>query len=138
MTDRDRMFAYIWSIVGDVHLAEDVLQEVTLLAIEKAGPVEDDLAMIVWLRRASRLKSLEAIRRSRTQPRILDESVLDQLESTWASMDEDDPGDLVEHLRQCVGKLSPTAQRIVKLRYADSLKSREVSELLNRKVETVY
>jgi DNA-directed RNA polymerase specialized sigma24 family protein len=35
MAERSRLFSYTWAIVGDVHLAEDVFQEVSLLAIEK-------------------------------------------------------------------------------------------------------
>ena len=42
MAERSRLFAYTWVIVGDVHLAEDVFQEVSLLAVEKGSEVTDE------------------------------------------------------------------------------------------------
>lgn len=45
MTERDRLYAYIWSLIGDVHLAEDVLQEVSLLAADKADEVSNEQAL---------------------------------------------------------------------------------------------
>ncbi len=75
MRERDRLFAYIWAAVGDAHLAEDVFQEVSMLAAEKGIDVANEHALVIWIRRAARLKSLEAVRARTRRPTPLDDSV---------------------------------------------------------------
>ncbi|MEO0963494.1 MAG: sigma-70 family RNA polymerase sigma factor [Planctomycetota bacterium] len=138
LNDRDRLFAYIWSILGNVHQAEDVLQEVTIVAIEKCNEIENESAVRAWLRTVARLKSMEAIRASRRQPAAMDAAVLDQIGRAWQRLDGQKTSDLVDALQACVNELSPKARKIVKLRYVDAMKSGEIAELLERKVATVY
>ena len=64
MAERNKLVAYAWSISGDFNMGEDVVQEVALLAMAKGGEAGDRARLTVWLRRATRLKSLEALRRS--------------------------------------------------------------------------
>lgn len=138
MTERDRLFAYIWSILGDVHLSEDVLQELTVVAMEKASNVSNELALVAWLRKAARLKAMEAIRGQKRQPAALDEAVLDQLEQHWSQFDQAKSTEMVEALRRCVHELSPNAKKLIKMRYVDAMKSGEIAELLSRNVTAVY
>lgn len=138
MRERDRLFAYVWSIVGDVHVAEDVIQEVSLLAAERGGEVANEYALRVWVRRAARLKSLEALRAGSRRPMPLDESVLELMEPHWARYDGLDSSDMVEALRRCMDKLTANNRELLKLRYVDGMKVGEVARALRRKAATVY
>ena len=68
MAERERLFSYIWAIVGNIHLAEDVFQEVSLLVLQKRPEASDELQFRVWLRRTARYKAIEALRRQRIEP----------------------------------------------------------------------
>ena len=138
MQQRDRLFAYIWSIVGDAHLAEDVLQEVSLLAMENGGEVADEVRLAAWLRHAARNKALEAVRRRSRQPTPLDEAILEAMEPDWQQYDALEESELVDLLRTCVKQLTANNQRIVTLRYVDGLKSNEIARRLHRNVSAVY
>ena len=138
MEERDRLYSYIWAIVGDAHLAEDVFQEVSLLVIEKQPEASDEVRFRVWLRRTARYKAIEAVRRIKNSPVSLDGAVTEKLEEHWVRYDAMPESDLVEILRECIRLLTPNVQKIIALRYVEGLRSGEIAQRLGRQVETVY
>ena len=137
MSHRNRLSAYIWSIVGDAHLAEDVFQEVSMLAIRKGCEVADSDRLVVWLRRTARLKSLEACRKQRRSP-LIDDSLLAEYDADWQRYDPLEEAELLEALHACLAGLTENNRRIVALRYGQGLKSSEVANSLQRTVAAVY
>jgi len=138
MTQRVKLFTYILSIVRDEHLAEDVLQEVSILALDRCGEIRDPACIPAWLRQAARFKALKAVSRHGRHPRTIDNEVLDLLEADWQEYDDTSTSSMTDMLRQCLSKLSPYARQIVQLRYGENLRSGQVAELLGRKAHTIY
>jgi len=136
--DRAKLLAYIWSIVHDSHLAEDVLQEVSVVAVEKRDAIDSEQALPAWLRSTARLRALHTLRQHRRTPLTLDENVLDLLESEWTRRDAAATDRLMDALRHCLGRLSPAARQIVQMRYADALGSRQIADRLGRSLAAVY
>lgn len=136
--DRARLLGYVWAIVRDHYLADDVFQDVTVLAMDRATEINDEKHLALWARRAARFKALEALRKHTRRAVSLDEDVLELLESEWDRGDPRDLGEDVEHLRACIEKLSPHAQSIISLRYAEEVSGARVAEVLEVKVESVY
>jgi DNA-directed RNA polymerase specialized sigma24 family protein len=60
--DRAKLLGYIWAILRDSHLADDVFQDVTVLALEHAAEFNDDGHLLLWCRKAARFKALEILR----------------------------------------------------------------------------
>jgi len=139
LADRVRLFSYIWTIVADEHLAEDVFQEVSMLAIDKAGEIEDPEALPVWLRRAARNLALRAIRKKHHDRHVFDDALLDQLDRDWAEHRAATPsGETLDALRQCLQKLTPHARRVVRLRYAEGLTGQRLADALGRSLTAAY
>jgi RNA polymerase sigma-70 factor, ECF subfamily len=138
MEERDRLFSYIWAIVGDVHLAEDVFQEVSLFVIEKRPNASDKVQFRVWLRRTARYKAIEAMRRLKKSPVCLDDAVIEKLEGHWVRYDTMPESKLVSILRECIRLLTPNGRKMITLRYVEGLRSGEIAKRLGRQVETVY
>lgn len=135
--DRARLLGYIWAIVRDTHLTDDLFQDVTVLALERASEINDETHLALWARRAARFKALEALRKWRRPTVPLDADVMELLEAEWG----DDPGatgEDVEHLRACMAKLSPHARTILGLRYVEEVSGARVAEVMQVKVESVY
>jgi len=134
--DRAKLLGYAWAILRDHHAADDVFQEVTVLAMERPGEIADEAHLARWARKAARLKCLEVLRRRSKRSLPLDGDVLDLLEAEW-----EDPAsgeERVDHLRECVDKLSPRAREVLGMRYSLGLSGARVAELLQIKVESVY
>jgi RNA polymerase sigma-70 factor, ECF subfamily len=137
MEERGKLFSYIWAIVGDAHLAEDVFQEVSLLAVEKGGDVAGEPQLRAWLRSTARYKALQATREIKRRPAPLDDSVIEKLDEYWIQYDATPESDLVETLRECIRLLTPNGRKMMVLRYSKELRSSQIAQRLKRQVTTV-
>lgn len=138
MAERGKLLAYIWSIVHDAHLVEDVFQEVSLLAVTKRSELRDEKALATWLRKSARLLSLTAVRGKVKRPVLLGEEVLDQLDAAWAEEDAVPVEDTLDLLRGCLAELSGRSRQFVALRYIERMSGTEVAEKLGTTVHSVY
>ncbi|MBI1368341.1 MAG: sigma-70 family RNA polymerase sigma factor [Planctomycetes bacterium] len=138
MRDRAKLLAYIWSIVHDGHIAEDVLQDVSVIAVEKREQIENEAVLAAWLRTTARHRALYALRQGRSKPLTLDAGVLDQLEGEWAERDAVPTNRLMDALRECLSHLTPHARRIIDLRYMRSCSSQQIAADLGLSVAAVY
>lgn len=138
LRDRAKLLAYIGAIVRDPHIAEDVLQEVSMLALEKQDQIKDEQMLLPWLRVAARFKSLKAIEKRGRSPKLMDGQLLDLMEPHWQEVDRLSIQETNRALHRCIDRLAPQAQRLIELRYGAGLSVREISKQLSRKTDTLY
>lgn len=138
LRDRAKLLAYIGAIVRDTHIAEDVLQEVSMLAIEKQEQIQDEQVLLPWLRVAARYRSLKAIEKQGKRPALMDGQLLDLMEPHWQGIDPLAMQETNRALEDCVKKLAPQSQKLVELRYGVSLSVQEIAKQLGRKTDTLY
>jgi RNA polymerase sigma factor (sigma-70 family) len=139
MQQRSQLVGYAWAVVGDPHAAEDVLQDVSMLAIRKCSEINDVDHLGGWLRHAIRLRGMD-VRRSlqKAQGQLFSPEVLDALERAWDKAPTVDESERMTALRHCIGQLTGSARRIVELRYVENLPPTEIATDTNQRVETVY
>lgn len=138
LSGRVILLAYIQSIVRDSHLAEDVLQEISVLAVRKRDEIVDETHFRAWIRRAARLESMNVLRRHHKLSTAMPEPVLEALEVHWDNRDEDWAADRIDALRQCVGRLTGNAQHLVRMRYHEGVSGIVLAERLGKPVNTIY
>jgi RNA polymerase sigma-70 factor, ECF subfamily len=137
LRERVKLLAYITAIVRDDHLAEDVFQEVAVLAVRKRDEIRDDRHFLAWMRLTARHRALKVLRQ-RQHFLLLDEDLLDKLDEQWAERDASSASDLVDALAHCLEGLSPHARNLVRLRYADGISGMRLAEVVDRSLNTVY
>ncbi len=139
MQQHNRLFSYIWTIVGDTQLAEDAMQQLSLVAIKKGVDVADEYKLVHWLIRAARNEALKARRTKSRLPTTLEDSVADQLELQFLRprLTSSDAA-AMDALDECVRRLSERNREILRLRYVQGRKTGEIAHFLNRNVEAVY
>ena len=138
MKDRARLIAYIYAIVRDWHLAEDLFQDVSAVAVEKHDRIADSDHLLLWARKAARNKSLEALRKRKYTPLALADDVIELLDGSWLEIDRTDTDIEIDYLRNCLETLSPKAQKVVNLKYVEGLSGVQIAELVGSKVHSVY
>jgi len=136
LSQRASLLGYILSIVRDTHLAEDVFQAVSLITLKKGGEVEEADRFAGWVRRTARFEALNALRKRRNAPLVIDEAVLDALEDHWGAADPDPPA--ADALRECVRGLTDRSRQILELRYRENVGGAALAAKLGRPVNTVY
>lgn len=138
LQERVKLLAYIWAIVRDEHLCEDVFQEVSLLAIDKREEIYDQQALLPWLRQTARHRALHAVEARKRRPVLLSDTLLDTLDRCWQRYDDTSAATLADALRKCVAKLTAHARQLIALRYVEGLSGIQIAQMLGRKVTTVY
>ena len=138
LTDRVGLFSYIWTIVGDEHLAEDVFQEVSMLAIDKADQIVHPEALGVWIRRSARNLALSALRKRGRDRHVFDDELLDQLDADWRGYAAADEAESIDALRDCLRKLTPRGQQVVRLRYVEGLSGQKLADAMGRSLTAAY
>ena len=95
ISHRTSLMAYILSIVRDDQLAEDIFQNISVLAYQKQKKIKDETHLLGWLRIAARQESLKALRQKSSERLMFNSSLLDLLESHWAKCDQPQHSDSI-------------------------------------------
>lgn len=138
LRQRLQLLAYARAIVRDIQKAEDVFQEVSILAIKKKNEFKEINALPAWLRRTTRFKALAIIRdQTRECTDTISPEVLDTIDAYWEAT-ESQNNRRIELLGECIEQLTENSQEIISLRYFKGMKGKDVAISLGRKVRTVY
>jgi RNA polymerase sigma-70 factor (ECF subfamily) len=139
VAERVKMLAYIDSLVRDENLAEDLFQEVCMLAAEKAAAIQDEEHLLKWLRTTARFHAMNAIKKRRNQAASLDSAVLDQLEVAWQRRRKDDEASAwTDALRGCLDRLPARSRDLVSRRYVENVAYAKLAVEMNRPVASLY
>ena len=136
--DHDKLRAYTWQLVRDDSLVEEILQNLAVVALQKLDQIRDAEHFPAWARRTCRNLAMAARRKQGQRPLSLSNASLDLLESHWEKFDAVSSSELTNALRKCVARLTPHAQHILQMRYAEGIAASEIARRLGIKVTSVY
>jgi RNA polymerase sigma-70 factor (ECF subfamily) len=116
-THQAEIYRYMCYLGAGPNVAEDLVQETFLVALEK-GQVPEE-APAAWLRGVARNMFLRYCRDRRTDPVQLTTETLDRFEEVWSNefLRDGDGFDYMEALRACVRTLSQKQRSFIDLRY---------------------
>lgn len=138
MRRRSELIAYAWIAVGDADLAEDVFQDVSVLAIRKCDEINDQDHLTGWLYTAIRLRSLE-VRRQRAKGSLLvSEQVLEAIQSNQAQTPPQADSDRMAALRECIDLIQGVPRRVLEMRYRQNLKPAQIAKETDKNIQTIY
>lgn len=136
--ERVKVQAFIRSIVPDYHLAEDVFQEISILALRSVSEINDREHLMAWVRRAARHRAINAAKKANRRALPLDEGLVSMLEKSWEEMDRRPVSDSAEALEKCLGLLPPFGRRLVHLRYTEGLTGDKLAQQVGRSTSSTY
>jgi RNA polymerase sigma-70 factor, ECF subfamily len=138
VSERVKMLAYIQSLVLDEDIAEDVFQDVCMLAVKKAATIKDETHLLRWLRTTARFLSMSALQKNKQRHLSFDDGLLDVLESAWRKRDADAITDLTESLRHCIDLLPAPSRKLIEQRYMDEKGCDQLAAETGRPVASLY
>ena len=131
-----RLYCYIFRLVGEHGLAEDVTQEVFLIIYRKLGWLENPQVFRAW---AYQIASREAFKQLKKEKRwteqIRDEEVLEKISAAEAK--EIYEPELIEKIPSLISNVSPASRAVLILHYLDEMPLSEVAEILDISLGTV-
>ena len=118
-----------FSLVGDAHHAEDVVQETYLVALERGPEIVDERGLRAWLAEVAR--NFARMRKRSERRRAAHESRAPE-RSGGAAIDEALEGVAAQReLVDAVLSLAPADREVIVLRYFEELPPREIARQLN-------
>lgn len=134
------LLAYLFSILADHKLAEDVAQQSLLIAYHKINSLRNPAAFPAWLRGIARLEALSALRRQgREFP--MEPAILLQMDEAYKQFEEHLATETWEErfrlVEECYNGLPDTLRTVCRLHYFEDHKAWEIAESLTLNLNAV-
>ncbi len=133
---QNRLYGYVYSLLGNHSAAADVLQETNLVLWRKLNEFNASKPFLPWAFAIARFQVLACLRDKKRDRLLLDtelaETLADAVEHEASLLPEVRPA-----LRTCIGKLSDTNRELIELRYFKGESIADLGESLGRKVSAV-
>jgi RNA polymerase sigma-70 factor (ECF subfamily) len=137
LAQRPRMSVGIWLLVHDVHLAEDVFQELMVKALENQALFTNEAQLLSWCRITARNLSLNLLRRRQRETTMLSEQVVELLEQEWEAQGASVAA-RIDALQDCLEALPEPARVLLDLRYFQGRSCTDVGKVLGMRLEAAY
>jgi len=118
--EQARLFGYLVTLLGDVHEANNVLQQTNLVLWEKASEFEIGSSFTAWSRKIAYFQTLAFLRDSKRDKHVFSEKLMGQL-STLPN--EEPPDERRLALRHCLSRLPENQRQLLRERYGAEYKS---------------
>ncbi len=122
--------AVAWSVLGDHHIAEDVAQDVFLLAYEKLRQLRRGDAFCGWVCRMARRCAIQVARKRQKLPTSLPDVPL-------ATAGEPDRQDMDQDLMRAIHALPERLRTIILMTYFEQRTADEIAQIQGCRVGTV-
>lgn len=138
LRERTKILAYTHAIVGEQAAAEDIFQELSIMAVDRCGEIEHERHFLGWTRTVARFKALKWRERRRSHAVLLSVEAIDRLNGAWAELDQAPAQDAVSALEKCMERLTPRARNLLHLKYGEGMDGPGLARTVSRGVRSVY
>lgn len=117
---------YVWALVRDRSVADEVLQETSLVLFRRFGEYDVQRPFVAWALGIAKFQVLSLNRDAARSRVAFDTELLVRFTDNWAELA---PGvsDRSLYLQDCIQRLAARARHIVRLRYYDELTAEEIA-----------
>ncbi len=137
---QDMLAEYIHALVAHSADADDVFQETAMAILHNAPEIPGDPARFpAWARGVARNKALRHWRTKKKDRLVPDTRIVEALGRAYEEADSNDEiwRQRRSLLKACLNRLAPLHRKILDLFYAQELKTRQISAMIQRKDATV-
>ena len=133
---QEPLYRYIFRLVGERTLAEDILQEVFIRIYRKLRWLREPELFRPWAYRIASREAFKHLKRERRwREEIRDESILKAIPAQ--APEEGYAPELIEHLPSLIERASPASRAVLILHYLNEMPLAEVAAVLGISLGTV-
>lgn len=133
---QNRLYGYVFSLLGDHSRAADVVQETNLVLWRKIDEFQIEKPFLPWAFAIARFQVLAHLRDHKRDRLLLDPELAETI-SDEAQRQAEDFDSVREALRPCMSLLTPTNRDLVERRYYGSMPIADIAEAVGRTVSAV-
>jgi RNA polymerase sigma-70 factor (ECF subfamily) len=123
------LYGYLVSLVHDEHLAEDLLQDVFVIVIQKLHWLREPSAFTAWV---YRIASRQAFRALKNRRHVASRREIDPiLEAVAAEAPEEGPTpEIIDRLPKLLEQVTPASRAVLSLHYLQEMTLQAVADVL--------
>jgi RNA polymerase sigma-70 factor (ECF subfamily) len=137
LAQRVRISAGVWLVVRDVHLAEDVFQEVMVKALGAESAFTNESHLLSWTRVTARNVALNLMRKRGREVTTLSGEIMELLEEEMQAQGGAVAA-RVEALQACVEALPADSRALVDARYFEGRSCAEIATAFKMGLDATY
>ena len=134
--NQNRLYAYIYSLVGDHNRAADLVQETNLVLWQKKDEFRKGQPFTPWAFAIARFRVLAWLR-DNSRDRVLLDAELVSTIGAEADSAADNVQIVQQALRQCITQLADNSRELVECRYFRAMPVAAIAESLSRSASAV-
>lgn len=134
--NQSTVYSFILTMVYDVEIAHDLLQETAVFMWERFDSYQPDTNFSNWAVTIARYKVLEYFKQKKRNHPLLTEEQLDYICETTKQRSH--KVDKIEILQKCIDRLSDKDRILLSKRYKDGMPIKQIALSLGRSVHGVY
>ena len=126
-----RLYSFLLLLVHNQSDAEDILQETASTMWQKFDEFEEGTNFGAWAVSIAHYKALEFMKKNKRSRMVFKEEYYDQI-STHARQSNEDLGDRIQVMKQCLSKLSDKDKKLLVMRYKKNIPLKRISKMTGR------
>ncbi len=130
---QNRLYGYVYSLLGDHNRTADVVQETNLVLWRKISEFDSEKPFLPWAFAVARFQVLAHLRDHKRDRLLLDAELAEML-SSEAERQAEKLDVVREALRPCLQLLTPSNRRFIEYRYVRGISVSEIAETSGRTV----
>ncbi len=137
LSQRARISASTWLVLRDVHLTEDVFQELMIKALDHQDIFTNESQLLSWCRVTARNAALNLVRDRGRETSVLNVDILELIDVE----SDASPGATaarIEALQDCVAALPEASRDLLEARYYHGQSCHEVAKAVRTNLHTIY
>lgn len=138
---RVELMAYARALLGDYSVAEDVVQEATLVVVRKYESFEEGTSMLAWCRSIVRFEVLrqkqQQKRESTLAQRLLDDAVDAAFDEFQDSIQVERTEPWIEAMQRCLERVPERSRRVLDARCVEDLSYKDIAVRVGMTLEAV-
>lgn len=131
------IYSYIFAMVYDNSVADDVFQDTTALMWERFESYVEGTNFGAWGITIARYKLMDHFKQNRHKYASMSDELLETINLT-AQNHLETIDQRIPALRKCIGNLRDQDRKLLEIRYEKEMKVKEIAEKVNRPIQGLY
>ena len=131
-----RLYAYVFSLLGNADQARDVMQETNAVLWQKSGDFQLGTNFAAWMMQTAYYQVMAHRQKTTRERLVFDDKMTAELAAVAVDRNE-----LLEQrharLQYCLAKLSDTNRDLIRARYQDGFELAIIAQKMNRKTNAI-
>lgn len=138
MSNQEKIYAFILSLVHNGNDAEDIMQDVTTVMWRKYDTFQAGTSFTAWGISIARLLVLKFYEKNRNSKLSFSPDLEEKIASISTEKLTSEKTDLLSVLRECLGKLDTRNYELIKKRYVERKPTKEIADERGIALHSMY